>query len=313
MSEHSHEAFIPIVPFDLQATMAQQVLGLFDPTGSCTTGGFAKVHLDSDGQPATWRFDTRSTGVLVRVSGRSADALLRGFLEQFPLGDGCDAFRPGDPLLQRLVRSFGGLRLIRVPWAFDVAAGAVLQQRVRWRVAYDDFRRIAKRWGTPVPGGSAFPCARQLAAVSVAAIEAMGIDPKRARALAVLARREAAHPFLDSETDPTRLRLRLVQLPGIGPWTANMVAGFAAGDPDAVPTGDLHLPGLVTGALAREPDGTDQRMLELLEPYRGQRFRVVRLISWAAARAPHVLAQGGRRPEATRVQVGRERGAPRTR
>ena len=36
-----------------------------------------------------------------------------------------------------------------------------------------------------------------------------------------------------------------------------------------------------------------ERMLELLEPYRGHRFRVIRLLLWAMRRAPHVLARHG--------------------
>ena len=63
--------------------------------------------------------------------------------------------------------------------------------------------------------------------------------------------------------------------PGIGPWTAAEVGIRAFGDPDAVSVGDFHLPSVVTWALAGERRGTDERMLELLEPYRGQRGRVV--------------------------------------
>jgi 3-methyladenine DNA glycosylase/8-oxoguanine DNA glycosylase len=54
--------------------------------------------------------------------------------------------------------------------------------------------------------------------------------------------------------------------------------GFVLGDPDAVPVGDLHLPHEVGWALAAEPGADDARMLELLEPYRGHRFRVLRLL-----------------------------------
>jgi 3-methyladenine DNA glycosylase/8-oxoguanine DNA glycosylase len=53
---------------------------------------------------------------------------------------------------------------------------------------------------------------------------------------------------------------------------------LSLGDPDAVSVGDYHLPNVVAWALAREPRGTDERMLELLEPYRGQRGRVQRLL-----------------------------------
>jgi 3-methyladenine DNA glycosylase/8-oxoguanine DNA glycosylase len=73
---------------------------------------------------------------------------------------------------------------------------------------------------------------------------------------------------------------------GVGPWTAALVAGEALGDPDAVPLGDYHLPHTVAWALAGEPRASDERMLDLLEPYRGQRDRVVRLLLAAGAHAP---------------------------
>lgn len=272
--------------------MSQQVLGHYDPTGRRTDGAFQKVQLDATGRPLVWRFDETDDGFRVRVLGDGAGHALRTFLAQLPLADGCAEFQPTEPLLARLTCLYSGLRLLRVPWSFDIAAGIVLQQRVRWSVAYNDFRRVACRWGTPVAGGIAFPTARQLATVSTAAIEQLNIDPKRARALSALARREAEHPFLTNEPDIERLRKRLLQLRGIGPWTANMIAGYACGDPDAVPTGDLHIPSLVTSALAGEEEGTDERMLELLEPYRGQRFRVIRLLSWASRRAPRLLRSG---------------------
>ena len=60
----------------------------------------------------------------------------------------------------------------------------------------------------------------------------------------------------------------------------------ALGDQDAVSVGDFHLPSLVTFALAGEPRGTDERMLELLEPYRGWRALVVRLLELSGIRAP---------------------------
>jgi 3-methyladenine DNA glycosylase/8-oxoguanine DNA glycosylase len=69
-------------------------------------------------------------------------------------------------------------------------------------------------------------------------------------------------------------RLRLEALRGVGPWTSAEVMRLSFGDPDAVSVGDYHLPDIVAWALAGEPRGTDERMLELLEPYRGQRARV---------------------------------------
>ncbi|MBA3235486.1 MAG: DNA-3-methyladenine glycosylase 2 family protein, partial [Chloroflexi bacterium] len=55
---------------------------------------------------------------------------------------------------------------------------------------------------------------------------------------------------------------------------------------DAVSVGDFHLPNLVSFALAGEPRSDDARMLELLEPFRGQRARVIRLLELSGIRIP---------------------------
>ncbi len=79
----------------------------------------------------------------------------------------------------------------------------------------------------------------------------------------------------------------MVSVPGIGFGTAAVGAQRALGCPDTVSVGDYHLKNIVGWALAgRKTD--DAGMLELLEPWRGQRQRVVRRILTAggAARPP---------------------------
>jgi 3-methyladenine DNA glycosylase/8-oxoguanine DNA glycosylase len=75
----------------------------------------------------------------------------------------------------------------------------------------------------------------------------------------------------------------------VGPWTAGLVRALALGDPDGVPVGDAELPRLTAWALAGEPQGDDRRMLELLAPYRGQRWRVLRLLYAEGFRAPRFV------------------------
>jgi 3-methyladenine DNA glycosylase/8-oxoguanine DNA glycosylase len=72
----------------------------------------------------------------------------------------------------------------------------------------------------------------------------------------------------------------------VGAWPAAETARTAFGDPDAASVGDFHLPDLVAWALAGEPRGDDDRMLELLEPYRGQRARLVRLLELSGSMPP---------------------------
>ena len=90
----------------------------------------------------------------------------------------------------------------------------------------------------------------------------------------------------DYGDDPQTLADKLFPLPDVGPWTVGEVARVALGDPDAVSVGDYHLPTMVAFALVGEPRADDARMLELLEPYRGQRARVVRLLELSGIRAP---------------------------
>lgn len=79
-------------------------------------------------------------------------------------------------------------------------------------------------------------------------------------------------------------RLRVV--PGVGVWTAAETAQRALGHPDAVSVGDFHLKDQVVHFLTGRPRGDDAEMLRLLEPWAGQRQRVVRLIELSGVGKP---------------------------
>lgn len=79
---------------------------------------------------------------------------------------------------------------------------------------------------------------------------------------------------------------RLSKLPGVGVWSCAEVGAVAFGDADAVPVGDYHLKNAVTFFFTGEARGSDERMLELLEPYRPHRGRVIRLIGLSGITPP---------------------------
>ena len=125
-----------------------------------------------------------------------------------------------------------------------------------------------------------------LAALPYYAFHPLGVEQRRAD---TIRRATARAAWLEAIVDLPieEAYARLTALPGIGPWTAAEVAVRALGDPDAVSVGDFHLPNLVAFALAGEPRGDDARMLELLEPWRGERARVIRLLELSG----HVRAE----------------------
>ena len=159
-------------------------------------------------------------------------------------------------------------------------------------------------YGEPAPGPAEWrlrlpPAPATLAALPYFAYHPFGVEQRRAELIRRVAARAAwFEEIIDMPLEQAYARLRSV--PGIGPWTAAEVGVRALGDEDAVSVGDFHLPHLVSFALAGEPRGSDARMLELLEPYRGQRARVVRLLEMSGLQAPR-LRTAARRPAGSRT------------
>jgi 3-methyladenine DNA glycosylase/8-oxoguanine DNA glycosylase len=84
---------------------------------------------------------------------------------------------------------------------------------------------------------------------------------------------------------PAEANRRLSAVPGIGVWTTAEIAQRALGDVDAVSVGDYHLSAFVGWALAGRPVD-DDGMVELLEPWRPQRYRVIRLLECSGFAKP---------------------------
>ncbi len=169
---------------------------------------------------------------------------------------------------------------------------AVLEQKITGLEAVRVRRRMAFAFGEPAPGPAEHltglrlpPAPDRLAALAYFDLHPVGLERRRAEVIIRLAGRASAIERLATVASADA-RTRLERLPGIGPWTAAEVARVAWGDPDAISVGDYHIPNLVAFALAGEPRGDDARMLELLEPYRGQRGRVQRLLELSGIRPP---------------------------
>jgi 3-methyladenine DNA glycosylase/8-oxoguanine DNA glycosylase len=176
-----------------------------------------------------------------------------------------------------------GVRCSRALVLFDVIVGHVIRQRVAWRDAVATQLAILRAHGRPAPGPfeMTLPLSpAQWQTLGASDLAAFGLERKRASTLlGVAARAERITGWAELGGEEFGRRIEL--LPGIGPWTRAMVQAVGLGDPDAVPTGDWELPSLVSHVLADEPRSDDARMIELLEPWRGHRFRVIRLL-WAA-------------------------------
>jgi len=273
-------------PLDLAATLAPLVHGRGDRTIRLARGEALLAFLTPDG-PATMHLrQVTATGLAVRAWGPGADRAAADAASLVGEDDRPELFVAAHPLLRDLQRRHPGLRLPRTGRVFHALVPSVLEQKVTGTEAFRSYAALLRRYGEPAPGPGGLvlpPTPEALAGLPYHAYHPLGVERRRAEVIRHAAMRSA---WLDASRSSEEAGARLRSLAGIGPWTAAEVVRSAFGDPDAVSIGDYHVPDTVAWALAREPRANDERMLELLEPYRGQRGRVQRLLEVGRISAP---------------------------
>jgi 3-methyladenine DNA glycosylase/8-oxoguanine DNA glycosylase len=270
-----HEVSHDLDPFDLMGTFLLQRCGKADPTMRLSPKGFLKHYAGRDG-PVLAMGSMQGARLYLRLEGAPHDVEWAAQLWRAQVDPTHQAFAPTTLTVKRRWRDARGVRVMRMPWLHDLFCSFVLQQRVTYFEACAQWRAIARAHGEPgLREGLCFPSAARLRRVPLSALMELGIDRARAQTLLAVAR-EAGDP-VEWEPDLGRLCARLDAIRGVGPWTLGMLRGYGLGDADAVIVGDVHLPHAVCKWLADEPHGSDERMLELLEPYRGHRLRLARM------------------------------------
>ena len=186
-----------------------------------------------------------------------------------------------DPLMARLIAQRPGLR---VPGAWDgleLAIRAVLGQQITVVAAIRLAGKLVAQYGTPLgtplgrplPGLShVFPTADVLAGADLAAL---GMPKSRGRTLSGVAQALLDDPRL---FEPGREGgvARLLELHGIGDWTAQYIALRQFREMDGFPNGDV---GLINALVALEGGPVTARQLllrgEAWRPYRGYAAQVL--------------------------------------
>lgn len=136
------------------------------------------------------------------------------------------AFRGGDK----------GLRLPRAVDGFEAAVRAVVGQQISVSGARTVLAKLCK--------SDLFPAPQELLELPD---EAFAMPGRRRETLRAIARAMTEGLILDSGSDRAATRAALLELPGVGPWTADYILLRALGDPDVLLPTDL---GSIRGAAA---------------------------------------------------------------
>ncbi len=161
------------------------------------------------------------------------------------------AFRR-DKTFYRFVRDNPGQRLPGAWDSFEVAVRAIVGQQVSVKGATTVMGRIAERYGKEVGCGfRTFP-----SPAALAELDESKLSMPRARAAAIKAFSAAvATGELElSGADGESFRDDVMQIKGIGPWTAEYMSMRVLGDPDAFLAGDLVLKKVASACLGIDDD-----------------------------------------------------------
>jgi 3-methyladenine DNA glycosylase/8-oxoguanine DNA glycosylase len=291
------------VPFavDVRRTLAVQGRGFGDPTfRTDEAGAIWRTSLTPDG-PATIRVlpgrllteeepgqgvgEGPAFGTWVRAQawGPGAQWLLGALPGALGLYDDISGFSAdAHPVIKDAARRHPDLRIGRSGRLMEALVPAILEQKVVILEAHRAWRILLSKYGTPPPGPAprgmrVFPDPKTWRRIPSWDWHRAGVEGVRAetiiRAASVADSLERLLTLTHEEADR-----KLRTIPGIGIWTSAEARQRAAGDPDAVSVGDYHLKNVVGWALAGQRRSTDEEMLALLEPFKGHRHRVTRLI-----------------------------------
>jgi AraC family transcriptional regulator of adaptative response / DNA-3-methyladenine glycosylase II len=240
------------------------------PHGAQTLQGWTSAH-----------FEASQSTVILHIS-ESLAPVAGWLLQQHRRALDLDADPAAiDPVMARLgLPPMPGLRLPGALDGWETAARIVLGQQVSVAAARTLAGRLVQAYGPALDDDSrvalpglthCFPDADTVARAEASALAALGIVRQRVTALQALARAVAdgdvqLEPGLPVE--PTLAHL--LALPGIGPWTAQLIALRVLNWPDAFPASDL---GLLKAMHVREPAQAEARA-EAWRPWRS--YAVIR-------------------------------------
>lgn len=271
------------MPVSLGQTLRPLRRGHADPTTRFDAAGVWRTTNTPLGA-ATLRLERSGDGIEATAWGPGAEWVIAGVPEL--LGDGDDWSSldvSSNEFLADSLRRNPGLRLLRTRQVYEVMLAAVLEQKVTGKEARRSWRELITRHGEPAPGPApdgmrVFPPAEVWRRVPSWEWHTAGVGPQRSdTVMRVTSVASSLERTVALGRGGPEVEKCLRSIRGIGVWTAAETMQRAHGDPDAPSVGDYHLPAVVGWALIGKPVD-DDGMLELLEPWAGQRQRIMRLI-----------------------------------
>ena len=171
-----------------------------------------------------------------------------------------EAVLSADPVLAPIVDAQVGLRVIGGWDRFETAVRVIVGQQVSVAGATTITGRIVERHGRRLPGDVLGLAALFPTPASLLDLEPDGLGMPRSRVDTIRSLAAAVVEGVVDLSAPSEVaRAQLLEVRGVGPWTADLIAMRATRDPDVLPADDLGIRQAVGRLLNRaEPPSADE-------------------------------------------------------
>jgi DNA-3-methyladenine glycosylase II len=210
------------------------------------------VHAELTGRPAA---------ELVHRAARDLEQMLCLDID----GTGFAALGEHDHVIRTLQQRFPGLRPVMFYTPYEAAAWTIISQRIRMTQA----ATIKARLGDELGEHCAFPAPARLAQLTTPQRGLTDRKINQLRTLAIAAQHGALtrhHLRAMSYQDGLK---HLQELPGIGPFSAELILIRGVGHPDALPGHDTRLDEAIRHAYGTTEHAAIQSITDGWRPYRG--------------------------------------------
>jgi 3-methyladenine DNA glycosylase/8-oxoguanine DNA glycosylase len=231
--------------------------------------------------PGSLRIRRTRSEVIGEAWGEGADWLLTRLRSIVGLADDPSRFVTEHPVVSELHRSRPGDRFGRTDLVFQVLIISICAQKVTGREARNAMRGLIRTFSAPAPGPNDRlmlpPDPDAMAEAPYHVFHTLHLEKRRADLVRSVSRKASRIDEL-AASNPMHAAKVLESVPGIARWTTAKTLEVSHGDPDQVAVGDFHFKHIVAHHMTGRDRGTDDEMLELLEPFRPHRGRVIRLL-----------------------------------
>jgi len=183
-----------------------------------------------------------------------------------------------DPALRQLIVHFRGMRVPQAPRVFEVLISAIIEQQVNLSFAHKVKKAMIDTYGRGVDFEgrrySAFPEPAALAITTPRELLRLQVSGPKARYIITISRRA-----LDGTLDLENLRQleaalaheKLLELKGVGHWTAQYVGLRALGHLDCLPAADVGLQKVIQYFYGLRKRPTPERVHKMARAWQGWR------------------------------------------